>query len=286
MTAPSAVAVLGVGRVDPQSPVLRADDLGAVRGDGVFETVLVRGGQPWLLEEHLARFAGSAARLQLALPALADWRRLAADLLVGWPADREGVLRLICTRGPESGGPPTGYGYLAPVPTETLRQRAEGVRVVTATLGLAADVRAGAPWLLGGVKAVSYAANMAALRHAQAQGADDVIYVSADGLVLEAPTATVVWAAGGRLVTVPADTGVLAGTTAAELFRRAPGLGLATEVRRAAADVLHSADAVWLLSAVRGAVPVTAVDGRARGDAGLTVRIRAALDATDGSGAT
>ena len=49
-------------------PILRADDLGAVRGDGVFETVHVRGGSAWQLDAHLDRMAGSAARMELALP--------------------------------------------------------------------------------------------------------------------------------------------------------------------------------------------------------------------------
>ena len=40
---------------DPQAPLLFADDLAAVRGDGIFETLLVRDGRPCLLEAHLAR---------------------------------------------------------------------------------------------------------------------------------------------------------------------------------------------------------------------------------------
>src|SRR5689334_7433369 len=62
------VAVLGVGVVAPDTPILRADDLGALRGDGIFETMHVRAGTAWLLDQHLARMANSAERLQLALP--------------------------------------------------------------------------------------------------------------------------------------------------------------------------------------------------------------------------
>ncbi|MGC2678011.1 MAG: aminodeoxychorismate lyase, partial [Mycobacterium sp.] len=37
----------------PRTPLLFADDLAAVRGDGVFETLLVRDGDACLVEAHL-----------------------------------------------------------------------------------------------------------------------------------------------------------------------------------------------------------------------------------------
>src|SRR5256885_16920390 len=69
------VAVLGRGVVPAETPILRADDLGALRGDGIFETMHVRAGRPWLVDEHLTRMARSAARLELpmtARPAMAE----------------------------------------------------------------------------------------------------------------------------------------------------------------------------------------------------------------------
>jgi 4-amino-4-deoxychorismate lyase len=275
------LAVLGTGLVDAAQPVIRADDLGVLRGDGIFETLLVRGGQAWLLDRHLQRFARSAVRMDLALPSEAQLRELAATALGAWPAYREGVLRLVCTRGPEDGGPPTVLAVIAPIPAETLRQRTHGVKVLTRSLGLSAGLRSSAPWLLGGVKATSYAVPMAALRDARRHDADDVIWVSEEGTVhgevLESPTANVVWAQGRTLCTVPVETGVLAGTTVAHLMAEAPRHGFETVTRRATVDDLHAADAVWLLSSVRGAATVRSIDRRERGDAGLTGRIRAVM---------
>src|ERR1700732_1887339 len=50
------------------APLLHADDLAAVRGDGIFETLLVRDGQPCLLEAHLQRLAQSAKMTDLPAP--------------------------------------------------------------------------------------------------------------------------------------------------------------------------------------------------------------------------
>ena len=64
------MAVLGRGVVPADTPILRADDLGALRGDGIFETMHVRRGHAWLLDEHLARMArsGGAPRSRAARP--------------------------------------------------------------------------------------------------------------------------------------------------------------------------------------------------------------------------
>lgn len=58
---------------------LAGDDLGVLRGDGVFETANVRAGEPFLLEEHLARMVRSAERMQLDLPDVTKLAELAAD---------------------------------------------------------------------------------------------------------------------------------------------------------------------------------------------------------------
>jgi 4-amino-4-deoxychorismate lyase len=118
---------------------------------------------------------------------------------------------------------------------------------------------------------------MAAQRHAVARGADDVVFTSLEGQLLEGPTSTVVWAAGGALHTPPLETGILAGTTVARLFARAAEDGWPTAATPGTVDDLHAADAVWLLSGVRGAATVHTLDGATRDDAGLSVRVRELL---------
>ena len=67
------VTLDGVVR-DPDVPLVHADDLATVRGDGVFETVLIRGGVACTVELHLARLARSAETLDLPCPDPGSWR--------------------------------------------------------------------------------------------------------------------------------------------------------------------------------------------------------------------
>jgi 4-amino-4-deoxychorismate lyase len=150
--------------------------------------------------------------------------------------------------------------------------------VVTATLGVTATARPGAPWLLGGAKTLSYAVNMASLRWAAEHGAQEVLWVSTDGYALEAPTATLVWLRGGTLCTVPAaTTGILAGTTARYLLGHAGELGLRTEERLVRPAELIGTDGVWLVSSVRGVTEVRSLDGTQLGPSAETGRLQKLL---------
>lgn len=258
--------------LDPTTPVLRADDLGVARGEAVFETLRLAGGRPAFLELHLARLQRSADRLAIPLPP--GWAELARVTAKAY-GEADGMLRLTCSKG-VPGGAPVGFALANPIPAEVLRGREHGVAAVTLNLGVPADLRASAPWLLGGVKSTSYAVNMASQRAAEAQGAQDAIWVSSDGQVLEAPTSTVAWVTGGVLVTPPAqEVGTLPGTTAHVALGLSP---VPVELRRGTVEELHAADEVLLLSSVRGVAPVVRLDGRELPVGPVTSAIRDAFE--------
>jgi 4-amino-4-deoxychorismate lyase len=274
-----ALALLGRGLVPVDTPIARADDAGLTRGDGVFETIHCRYGQPWQLEEHLQRMVGSARILDIPLPSIDELAALVSTVLADAAGDEEVGVKVVCTRGPETGQPepPTVFATMFDVSPVQRAGRRDGIKVATVTLGVPADVRTGAPWLLGGAKTLSYAVNMAALRWAAEQGADDALLLSTEGTVLEAPTASVVWVAGDQLLTTSVDTGILAGTTVDYLLDRAGDLGLRAERTRAHLDDLFNADEVWLCSSVRGAARITQLDGKPLGERGLTAEVQRIL---------
>lgn len=254
------VAVLGQGLVDPTGAILPADDLGVVRGDGVFETIATHDGELVGLEPHLARLWRSAELLDFALPDPAAVRALIEEAHDAFGHRVEGALRIVATRGPETGGPATVYITVNPIGADVIATRRDGLRLTALSTGLPVDARSRSPWLLGGAKSLSYAVTMAARRYAIGNGFDDALWVSEDGWALEGLTSTLVWLRGAELCTVPVDTGILAGTTADRLLDRATDVGLTTARYRIRPGELADADGVWMASSTRGLAPVVSLD--------------------------
>lgn len=271
---------------DPDRPLLYADDLAAVRGDGVFETLLVRAGGACLVEAHLQRLVQSAAMADLPAPRVQTWRRAIEAAVSRWIAhtDAEAVLRLVYSRGRESGSAPTGYLTVGPVAERVAAARRDGVSALLLDRGVPASGVETMPWLLAGAKTLSYAVNMAALRHAARHGAGDVIFVSSDGFILEGPRSTVVIAtadSAGRpaLRTPPPEYPILRGTTQQALFEMAREKGYHCDYQPLRPADLHAAQGVWLVSSITLAARVHTLDGQPLEPSPLGTEITELVDA-------
>jgi 4-amino-4-deoxychorismate lyase len=283
---PSVLVTLDGVLRDPGQPLLFADDLAAVRGDGVFETLLVRDGRACLVEPHLRRLVQSAAMLDLPEPDPAAWRRAIDIAVAEWATltTDEGALRLVCSRGRESGSPPTSYLTIAALASRVDVARRDGVSAAMLARGLAATGVETVPWLLAGAKTLSYAVNMAALRHGASLGADDVIFISSDGYILEGPRSTVVIAAGGAdgrpcLLTPPPWYPILRGTTQQALFEVARDAGYDCDYQALRPADLFAAQGVWLVSSITLGARVHTLDGRPLTPAPLRSEVAALVEA-------
>ncbi|OBA81523.1 4-amino-4-deoxychorismate lyase [Mycobacterium sp. 1164966.3] len=285
MTKQGVVVTLAGEIVAPGTPLLSADDLAAVRGDGVFETLLVRGGRACLVEPHLQRLTQSARYLDLPEPDLPQWRRAIETATQRWAASTadEGALRLIYSRGRESGSAPTAYVMINAVPERVAAVRRNGVSAVTLDRGLPAVGADAMPWLLAGAKTLSYAVNMAALRHAARQGAGDVIFVSSDGYLLEGPRSTVVIATVDGdtpcLLTPPPWYPILRGTTQQALFEVARPKGYDCDYRALRKADLLAAQGIWLISSMTLAARVHTLEGRLLPPSPMAAEFSALIDA-------
>ena len=260
-----ALAVGGRGVVDPNEPALHADDEGFLRGRAAFETIRVYGGRPFKLAEHLERLAGSAASLSLGEVNEGEYRVLVEDALEAAGVG-DAMLRLYLTVGREGGGVPVRLAMVGELPPDLEELRARGLSLISAPLGLDPDLRAVAPWLLGGVKSTSYAVNMAAQAEAERRGADDAVFLASGGIVLEGPTTNVWWRRERVLYTPALELGILAGVTRAVLMTEAGRLDY--EVREGAFLLEHMAASAeaFVTSSVREVMPVVQLDGVPIGD--------------------
>lgn len=103
---------------------IRVEDRGLQYGDGLFETLAVRGGQPSLWQRHMQRLRRDCGRLGIGLPAV----QLLKDELLGLIGSQDsGVAKIILTRGVG----PRGYR-----PADT----AEATRIISFTAETATTV--------------------------------------------------------------------------------------------------------------------------------------------------
>jgi len=213
-----------------------------MRGDGCFEAVRSYRGALIGLEQHLARLEASASALEITLPPRTDLRAWVQTIATG---RGDGVVRLLAS--------PSGDVYVFSTPVPDIP---ESYRMMPVP---APWHPGGQPWELAGVKTLSYAPNMGATRVAQAAGFDEALLITSDGIILESPTAGVIWMVDGTIETAEADLGILTSVTVEIILASADGLGI--DVCRGAfpLDRLDEASEIAILSTTREIVPVVAV---------------------------
>lgn len=233
---------------NPSLPLIYWDDYAVTRGDGIFESILIRDGQAANIERHAQRFRTSAEALGLPEPIIESWIS-ATNAAIEEFGDGEGKCTWTYSRGRASTGLPTAWVAIQPIADEVLAQRDNGVRVMLNERGWSFPSELPA-------KTLNYAVTMATLRLARDRGFDDVIFTDPyEGHVLEGATSTVVTVKGDKLRT-PYDDTILPGTTQAALFEYAESQGYRCKQKVLDVDYLLDADSVWLVSSIRVAARV------------------------------
>ncbi|MDQ2697466.1 MAG: aminotransferase class IV, partial [Actinomycetota bacterium] len=216
--------------IDASAPALRVGELSTQRGDGIFETIGVVDGHAQEARPHLERLRNSARICELPEPNLPQWEAAIQRAVAALPTHGEFAVRLVLSRGVERGPAPTAWLHVAPA-TDFSAVRERGVRVVTLDRGYARGTAERAPWLLLGAKTLSYAVNMAALREAHRRGADDTVFTTSDGYVMEGPTSSVIIRSDATYATPAPSGAILHGTTQQSLFEHLAASGRRTEYR-------------------------------------------------------
>lgn len=233
---------------NPSLPLIYWDDYAVTRGDGIFESILIRDGQAANIERHAQRFRTSAEALELPEPIIESWIS-ATNAAIEEFGDGEGKCTWTYSRGRASTGLPTAWVAIQPIADDVLAQRDNGVRVMLSERGWSFPSELPA-------KTLNYAATIATLRLARDRGFDDVIFTDPyEGHVLEGATSTVVTVKGDKLRT-PYDDTILPGTTQAALFEYAESQGYRCKQKVLDVDYLLDADSVWLVSSIRVAARV------------------------------
>ena len=234
-------------------------DRGFLFADGVYEVVPVHRGRPFRLREHLRRLDDSLRAIRMSNPLddtgwLAIFERLAAEA-----GSAELLLYFQVTRGAEYGRnhvlpkdvKPTVFAFASPYPAPTPAVLERGLAVVTLE-----DIR----WNRCDIKSVALLGNILLRQEAADRGADEALLVR-DGILMEGSSCSVFLCIGGTLRTPPNGHHILPGTSRDAVLELADGW-LPHEVVELEAQDLACCEEVWISSAGRGVLPVTAVDGK------------------------
>ncbi len=246
---------------EPSDGLIPLTDSVVLRGDGCFEVLKSYSGTPFALEEHLDRLERGAAALGIELPGRSDitsWiTRISEE--VG-----DGAVRVVVSRGPAQGFEGEKVVAVFGHPWD----RPQGP---ASLYPLEAPWHAaGVEWDLAGVKHLSYAPNMAAVRRANAEGFEDALLLTTDGMILEGPRSSVAWVVDGTLQTPGLDMGILDSITrrfVLDLAREA-GIGVLEGVWPL--SHLARASEVRVLSTIQEVRPVSRVGGMAFEEGSVT----------------
>jgi branched-chain amino acid aminotransferase len=230
-------------------------DHGVTVGAGVFETLVVVDGVPFAWRRHHERLVRSGGALGIEVPPSAELRA-GADALLAVSGLGSGRLRVTVTagEGPLGSGPASGPP-VATVIASPLAPAEPHVDVVVA------------PWTrnergaCAGLKTISYASNVRALRYAAEREAGEALFENTQGFLCEATGSNVFVVSGGALRTPPAHAGCLLGVTRSLLLELAPTVGVSAVETDVTVTELAAADEAFLTSTTRTVQPIRAVDG-------------------------
>lgn len=254
-------------------------DRGLAYGDGVFETIAVKTGQPLLLDRHLQRLQEGCRRLALA----GDHALVRSEVLAYAAALGDGVLKLILTRGDSQ----RGYGINPDAAVRRILQGsapaaypeshgADGIRLFACATRLAEQP------LLAGLKHLNRLEQVIARAEWRDAEHAEGLMLDMSGRVIEGVFSNLFLVRNGLLLTADLTRCGVAGVMRAEILAQAKALSIPLAVADISLEQLQQADEVFVCNSVYGIWPVREYAGMSWSVGPLTRKlqgiVRALLD--------
>jgi len=228
---------------------------GLAYGDGLFETIAVRNGQPSLLDGHLARLALGCQRLAID----ADLALVRDEILRYASQLGDGVAKLILTRGdsqrgyaPVAGAAPRRILQGSPLPSYPAEHGEHGVRLFPC------QTRLGEQPLLAGLKHLNRLEQVLARAEWQDSEHAEGLMCDGQGRVIEGVYSNLFLVRDGVLLTADLSRCGVAGVMRGALLQQAYALEIPVQVCDLPFAALEQADEVLLCNSVYGVWPVRA----------------------------
>jgi len=243
------------------------EDRGYQFSDGVYEVCEVRDSHIIDGQRHMARLRRSLAELRIPMPMSDRALGIVMRECLHRNRVRDGIIYLQITRGVAR----RDHAFPAPdtkpslVVTARSLDRAANERI--AVEGVAVVTVPDNRWERVDIKSISLLPNVLAKQAAREQGAKEAWFVDSSGHVTEGSSSNAwIVTIDGKVVTRPADRGILRGITRAVLLEVIKAQGLSLEERAFTPQEAYKSREAFLTSASQVVVPVVRIDGRAVGN--------------------
>ncbi len=248
-------------------------DHGFLYGDGIFEGIRAYNGRIFALDEHVDRFFESAKSIMLELPLTREGFKEAILETVRRNKLRDAYIRPVASRGrgalgldPRSCALPTlviiaDPEVRHPESPEVPAAEAKGIKVITTTLR-----RNGPDVMSPRVKSTNYLNNILAKLQAHAAGAQEALFLNAQGLVCELTGDNLFIVKKSRLLTPPLWVGLLDGITRQTILRLAREESFDVAEEPLTLHDLYTSDECFAAATRIEILPIASIDGRQIGD--------------------
>ena len=213
------------------------NDKGWMMGNGVFETIKTVENKPWALSRHMRRAVASAQQLGLQIPT-EDLVRNSVENLLDTQQHAHGLLRLSFGKNGNWSAVHLAYEPVM-----------HGAKLLTYDKEIVVQ---GQP-----IKSYPYTHRLKILEAIKLLGADEAIVCNDKGKICEGSVTNLLLRIDDKWVTPPISDGVLPGVMRALVIEYC-----GVSVRSIDRSEISRVQSAFLLSSLRIAQPVTAIDGR------------------------
>ncbi len=255
--------------------VLSPADRGLAYGDGLFETIALRGGRLRFVDYHFDRLVAGCTRLGIPAP---DLSQLTRELEVARQDCRDGTAKIILTRGL---GP---RGYRPP-------EIVEPTRVISVT---ATDSSAAQPWssgirvrlcttslsenpALAGMKTLNRLEQVIARAEWHTPDIAEGLMMTAAGHVVCGTQSNLFLVRHGTLLTPPVNRCGVSGVMRRVILEEAGRLGIAVQTPVVTVAALATATELFVSNSLQGIGPIVRWNDESRATGKLTRSLMAAL---------
>ena len=237
-------------------------DRGFLYGDGVFETLRIYNGKPFLLDRHLGRLSHGLGSLFIGEKySFSEYLEFTCKLIETNNVT-DGVLRIQATRGPGKRGYSTTGNY-NPTVLISLHEAPSVDHKNPSPVKLATSIQILSDHdPFSTLKTTNKLANIVALREAEKAGMDDALLTNQNGNITGASGSNVFWIKDGALFTPPVSSGCMSGITRGMILELAVAMNLPATQQNITPTLLVGAESVFLTNSIREIRPVIQIDNK------------------------